>query len=43
MRKYLTVDDVVAIQIKLIKEFGGIHGIRDKKSIESAVMRPQVG
>lgn len=43
MRKYLTVDDVVAIQIKLIKEFGGIHGTRDRKSIESAVTRLQVG
>ena len=43
MRKYLTVEDVIFIQEELIKEFGGIFGIRDIKSLESAVMRPQSG
>jgi death-on-curing protein len=43
MRKYLTVDDVIFIQKELIKEFGGSHGIRDRKSLEAAVKRPQFG
>jgi death-on-curing protein len=43
MKKYLTVEDVIYIQYKLIKEFGGIHGIRDRNSLEAAVMRSQTG
>ena len=43
MRKYLTADEVIYIQKELIKEFGGSFGIRDRKSLESAVMRPQSG
>jgi len=43
MKKYLTVDEVIYIQEEMIKEFGGIHGIRDRNSLEAAVMRPQVG
>ncbi|MDR3627530.1 MAG: type II toxin-antitoxin system death-on-curing family toxin [Ignavibacteriaceae bacterium] len=43
MKKYLTVEDVIFIQKELIKEFGGIHGIRDQKSLDAAVMRPQTG
>ncbi len=43
MKKYLSVSDVIYIQKILIDEFGGIHGIRDNKAIESAVLRPQSG
>jgi len=43
MKRHLTVDEVVYIQEELIKEFGGISGIRDRKSLEAAVMRPQTG
>ncbi|HET54214.1 MAG TPA: type II toxin-antitoxin system death-on-curing family toxin [Ignavibacteria bacterium] len=43
MKKYLSVKDVIYIQKILIDEFGGIHGIRDLKAIESAVSRPQSG
>ena len=43
MKKYLSVDDVIFIQKVLIKEFGGSPGIRDMKSLESAVSRPQSG
>lgn len=43
MKKYLTVEDVIFIQKELIKEFGGIHGIRDQKSLDAAVMRLQTG
>lgn len=43
MKRYLTKDEVVFIHKNLIDEFGGLHGIRDNNSIESAVMRPQSG
>ena len=43
MKRYLTLDEVIFIQKELIAEFGGSHGIRDRKSLEAAVMRPQVG
>lgn len=43
MRKYLTLDEVIYIHQKLINEFGGITGIRDRNILESSVMRPQSG
>ena len=43
MKRYLILDEVIFIQKELINEFGGSHGIRDRKSLEAAVMRPQVG
>lgn len=43
MKKYLTVEKVVFIHKELIAEFGGVHGIRDRKSLEAAVMIPQSG
>lgn len=43
MRKYLDVKEVIFIQEELIKQFGGKHGIRDRKPLEAAVMRPQIG
>lgn len=43
MRRYLSVDDLIQIHEYLIGEFGGIHGIRDIKALESAVMCPQSG
>jgi death-on-curing protein len=43
MKKYLNVEEVIFIQEELIKEFGGSFGIRDRKSLEAAVMRPQSG
>jgi len=43
MKRYLTVDEVIYIHEELINEFGGSHGIRDRNSLEAAVMRPQGG
>ena len=43
MRKYLSIADLLEIHKELIDEFGGIHGVRDINSVESSVMRPQVG
>jgi len=42
-RIYLTVAEVLAIQHLQIEEYGGVHGVRDKGLLESAVFRPQVG
>ena len=42
-RSYLTVAEVLAIQYQQIEEYGGLHGVRDKGLLESAVFRPQVG
>jgi death-on-curing protein len=42
-RIYLTVAEVTEMQIQLIDEFGGLHGIRDSGLLESAVMRPRNG
>lgn len=42
-RIYPTVAEVLEAHRLLIEEFGGIHGIRDKNLLESAVFRPQTG
>jgi death-on-curing protein len=42
-RIYLTVAEVIEMQLQLVDEFGGLHGIRDAGLLESAVMRPQNG
>lgn len=43
MAEYLTVAEVYQMQYLLIERFGGMHGVRDKNAIESAVFRPQTG
>ena len=40
---YLSVADVLAIHMVLIKRYGGTDGIRDMGAVESAVARPQSG
>ena len=40
-RVYPTVAETIETHRLLIEEFGGIHGIRDIKLLESAVLRPQ--
>src|ERR1700733_24332 len=42
-RIHLTVAEVIEMQLQLVDEFGGLHGIRDAGLLESAVMRPQNG
>lgn len=39
--EFLTVEDVLNIHDEQIKEYGGIHGIRDNDLLESAVKMPQ--
>ena len=36
-------EEVIAMQRSLIEEFGGALGIRDQASLESALLRPQIG
>jgi death-on-curing protein len=42
-RYYLTVGEVLQIHLRLINDYDGTHGIRDKGLLESAVFRPQIG
>jgi death-on-curing protein len=42
-RIYLTVGELLQMHHQQIEEYGGIHGIRDKGLLESAVFRPQTG
>lgn len=41
--QFLSLDEVLAIQKRLIDRFGGQHGIRDRGLLESALFRPQTG
>ncbi len=41
--QFLSVDEAIAIQERLIERFGGTSGIRDKGLLESALYRPQTG
>lgn len=43
MSDHLTVAEVYRMQYRLIELFGGIHGVRDKGTVEAAVFRPQTG
>ncbi len=40
---FLTLDEVLAIQERLIDAFGGAAGVRDLGLLESALYRPQTG
>ncbi len=41
--QFLSLDEVLAIQERLIDRFGGDHGVRDQGLLESALFRPQTG
>ena len=41
--EFLSLDEVLAIQERLIEAFGGTHGVRDRGLLESALFRPQTG
>ena len=43
MTFYPSTEDVIAVHDRLIAEFGGSLGIRDRGALESAVARPQSG
>jgi len=41
--QFLSLDEVLTIQKRLIDRFGGQHGIRDRGLLESALFRPRTG
>lgn len=41
--QFLSLDEVLTIQKRLIDRFGGDHGIRDRGLLESTLFRPQTG
>lgn len=41
MTEYLDLQHVVAMHKVLIEQYGGLHGIRDKGLLESALSQPQ--
>lgn len=43
MTFYPTVEEVIAVHDRLVSQFGGSLGIRDRGALESAVARPQSG
>jgi death on curing protein len=43
MSSLLTVAEVYRMQHALIERFGGLHGVRDKGTVEAAIFRPQIG
>jgi len=43
MSRFLTKKEIIEIHKFLIEEFGGSHGVRDDRSLEAAIMRPQSG
>ena len=38
--RYLSFDEVVAIHLLMIEQFGGSLGLRDRKALESALAQP---
>ena len=43
MRAYLTLTDVLALHLELLRRYGGAPGVRDMGAVEAAVFRPQCG
>ena len=43
MRRFPTIEDVIAIHDDQIAQFGGSYGLRDEGGLESALLRPQIG
>lgn len=41
--QFLSLDEVLAIQERVISAFGGMSGVRDRGLLESALYRPQSG
>jgi death-on-curing protein len=41
--QFLSLDEVLAIQERVIGAFGGMSGVRDRGLLESALYRPQSG
>jgi death-on-curing protein len=40
---YLSLEETLALHVRLIERFGGTLGVRDKGLLQSALVRPQMG
>jgi death-on-curing protein len=43
VNSFLTIEEVVEINLDAVRKFGGVHGIRDRAALEAAVARPRSG
>ena len=43
MSEFLTLTEVLTIHADQIERYGGLHGVRDRGLLESALYRPQTG
>lgn len=43
MTRYLSVADIIQINLEMVEQWGGLSGIRDSGALESAAARPQSG
>ena len=43
MTRYLTVVEILEINAELVRQFGGVQGLRDAGALSAAVGRPQSG
>ena len=42
MTRYLTIEEVIDLQRRIIEMAGGAHGIRDENTLDSAVAQPRM-
>jgi death-on-curing protein len=43
LKRYLSFTEIVAINARVIADFGGTHQLRDRGLLEAAIARPQSG
>jgi death-on-curing protein len=43
MTVYLSIEELMQINLEMVEAFGGASGIRDRGALEAAVARPQTG
>jgi len=43
MRVYLSVQNLIQINLEMVEEWGGLTGTRDQGALEAAAARPQTG
>jgi death-on-curing protein len=43
MRVYLSVQNLIQINLEMVEDWGGLAGVRDQGALEAAAARPQTG
>jgi len=43
MTAYLSIDELIQINLGMVELFGGSAGVRDRAALEAATARPQTG